>query len=195
MQQITNKVLGIFLNRKIIDEDMADVYRYGLEILFSSLCTTFSILIISFLLGSLELGILYLFLTIPLKLTAGGYHANTYKKCFLISNFTFAVLICVYKIISQYSIPITAWLIVLYYSAFYIFIKAPVQNIHQPLSTVKVERNKRQARLYLLLDCYAITFLAIAIPTSEYMHFAILCILLVALYIIPTQRKGGTRNE
>ena len=135
MQQITNIVLGIFLNRKIIDEDMTDVYRYGLEILFSSLCTTFSILIISCLPGSLGLGILYLFLTIPLKLTAGGYHANTYKKCFLISNFTFAVLICVYKIISQYSIPITAWLIVLYYSAFYIFIKAPVQNIHFPSFT------------------------------------------------------------
>lgn len=170
---------------------MTDVYRYGLEILFSSLCTTFSILIISFLLGSLGLGILYLLLTIPLKLTVGGYHTDTYKKCFLISNFTFAVLVCVYKIIAQYKISIIIWLIILYCSAFYVFIKAPVQNIHQPLSTVKAERNKRQARLYLLLDCCAITFLAIAIPTSEYMHFAILCILLVALLIIPTQ-KGVT---
>lgn len=114
---------------------MTDVYRYGLEILFSSLCTTFSILIISFLLGSLGLGILYLLLTIPLKLTVGGYHTDTYKKCFLISNFTFAVLVCVYKIIAQYKISIIIWLIVLYYSAFYIFIKAPVQNIHFPSFT------------------------------------------------------------
>ncbi|MGN0335460.1 MAG: accessory gene regulator B family protein [Lachnospiraceae bacterium] len=196
MLQITNKFLNVFLERKVIDEDMADVYRYGLEILFSSLFTTFSILVISFLLNSLGLGVLYLFLTIPLKLTAGGYHADTYKKCFLISNLTFTALIYVYKIISYYhSISVIFWLIILYCSTFYIFLKAPVQNIHQPLSPAKIERNKRRTRIYLLIDCCAITLLAIIVPASGYILFSILCILLVALFIIPTQRKGGPSNE
>lgn len=190
MIYLANRITNIFLSRKIIEKDMADVYRYGLEIIFSSLLTTLSILSIAFLMDSFGFGLLYLFLTIPLKLTAGGYHADTYKKCFFISNFLFATLICVHKIISYCSVPVFIWLTILYCSSFYIFLKAPVQNIHQPLSTAKIIHNKRLARIYLLLDCCIITCLAIMLPASSVIHFSVLCILLVALLIIPTQKKG-----
>lgn len=192
MVYLANQITKILLNKKIIEEDMTDVYRYGLEIIFSSLLTTLSILTIALLLDSLNLGILYFLLTIPLKLTAGGYHAETFKKCFFISNFSFAALICLHKILSYYNISELIWLSILYCSAIFIFLKAPVQNIHQPLTASKMEHNKMLSHIYLLTDCGIITCLTIALPTSHIIHFSVLCILLVALFIIPTQVKGGS---
>lgn len=194
MKQIALSISNEFVRRKIISAEDIDIYRYGLEILLSSTLTSISVIIVATILDSLGFGLLYLFLTVPLRITVGGYHANTYKKCFLVSNLTYVILSYAHKFLHQYDIPIYLWLVILYLSAFYIFIKTPVQNIHQPLSTENLKRNKQFATICLLIYSIITPLLGIVTSASEIMHFSILSILVVAILIIPTSKKGDDQK-
>jgi accessory gene regulator B len=178
------------VKRKIVEEDMVDVYRYGLEILLTSSLTSLCILLIAILLRSWMYGIFYLILTIPLRITAGGYHAKTYRKCFLISNLAYIAVYVTANLLHKLELPMFAWLSILYVSVFYIFKKAPIQNSRQPLSPDTLKKNKRKASIYLLLDSIIFTSLLVFFPTSTVVKFCILAILSVAILIIPTQMKG-----
>lgn len=191
MKQIALSISNEFVKRKIISAEDIDIYRYGLEILLSSTLTSISVIIVATILDSLGFGLLYLFLTVPLRITVGGYHANTYRECILLSNLSYAALSFALTYLEKGNIPVHLWLTLLYSSALYIFIKAPVQNIHQPLNELLLRNNKYISRTFLILDCSIISFLEIILPSSKIVHFSILSIVLVALLIIPTQKGGG----
>ena len=120
MKQLALKISNEFLKKNIISEKDIEIYRYGLEILISSTFTSLSVIMVAALLDSFGYGILYLFLTIPIRVTASGYHADTYKKCFFISNVSYIALSCVFKILQQSNLPVYLWLIILYLSTAYI---------------------------------------------------------------------------
>lgn len=191
MKQLALNISKEFVKWDVIPESDIDIYRYGLEILISSTLTSLSVLALACLLDSFAYGLLYLLITIPLRITAGGYHADTYRKCFTISNLLYIVLSFTLRLLQNHDLSPIFWLVLLYMSALYIFVKAPISNIHQPLSYTATKRNKRQGTIYLLLDCTILTFMTIMLPTSSFVHLAILSVALVALLIIPTQ-KGET---
>lgn len=178
------------VKRKIIEEDLADVYRYGLEILLTSSLTSLCLLLIASLLGSCMHGILYLIITIPLRVTAGGYHAKTYRNCFIISNLTYIVVYLSASLLHKLELPSYVWLLLLYASVSYIFQKAPVLNPRQPLSPDILKKNKRKSSLYLLLNSILFSSLLIFFPLLTIVKFCILAISSVAIFIIPTQMKG-----
>lgn len=76
-------------------------------------------------------------------------------------------------------------------SIIYISCKAPVKNIHQPLSDDLLKRNKRLAIIFLSVDGSIMNIYLFLQPSSPLVHFSILSIALVALLIIPVERKGG----
>ena len=108
--------------KNIIEEEMFDVYQYGFEIMISSAITMLSIMIIACIMDSPLIGILYFIISIPLKVTAGGYHAPTYGKCFLISNLEYIALSLTAKAFSASFMPYYGWIILLMVSAGYILL-------------------------------------------------------------------------
>lgn len=191
MKKLALNISKEFVKRDIISESDIEIYRYGLEIILTSTMTSLSVLALSIVLNSIGYGILYLLICVPLKITAGGYHADTYLKCFTISNLSYFILSLIHKIVEQNDVSPYIWLLILLSCAFYIFIKAPVQHPDQPLSPDKARNNKRLSAIYLGIDCLTITFLIILAPSSKVISFSALAILMVALFIIPTSRKGG----
>lgn len=190
MHHLACKVSHSLLKHRIIDENMIEIYIYGLEIIFSSLFTTLSILLIGLFMKSFGFTLLYLIITIPLKLYAGGYHAETYKKCFFISNVSFFITLCIHRLICTYcQIPILFKLMILYCSSLYIFRKSPVTNSHHPLTIKKQVKNKKLTKKILIFLNFTITIFINLIPANTVSDFAILCIMSVALFIIPTQIK------
>lgn len=190
MYELAYYISNRLVKHKIVEEDMADVYRYGLEILLTSSITSLCILLIAALLDSLMHGILYMALTIPLRVTAGGYHARTYRNCFLISNLAYVVISVATGLLHNLELPFYVWLGFLYLSAFYIFLKAPIQNPRQPVSPDILKKNKQKASIYLLVDSILLGGLTAFLPASEILHFCILAFSSVAIFIIPTQKKG-----
>lgn len=61
------------------------IYRYGLEVLYLSVLEVMSILLLAVWVGNFFETLLYFAAFIPLRLFAGGYHANTRLGCYFVS--------------------------------------------------------------------------------------------------------------
>lgn len=69
----------------IIRKDEIAIYRYGFDALFTVLLQMISIFILAIVVGNFFETLLFYLAFIPLRIYAGGYHANTRLKCYLLS--------------------------------------------------------------------------------------------------------------
>ena len=186
-----NYLLDKMLRYKLIPSDKSEVYLYGLQILLNSVWTSLSILIVAILLDSFFIAMLYFLITIPLRMTCGGYHASKYSSCFIISNLTYVMVSLMTKVLIFWNLPKIGWFSTLYISALFIHLNAPIENIHHPLSQQKKKRNKYLCLSFLSADLLVLSVFLAYDVCSTYSRFSIIAILMVAIMIIPAYRKGG----
>lgn len=67
------------------DKIPLDVYIYGFELLVSSVIETISLLLIGLLTGKLIDTIIFIISFSSIRVFSGGYHANSYLKCFIVT--------------------------------------------------------------------------------------------------------------
>lgn len=75
---VAHKLTHQLLHRNIIDSTNQEIYQYGLELMLSTILTSSSIMLAACLMDSFAIALLYFAISIPLRMTAGGYHASTY---------------------------------------------------------------------------------------------------------------------
>lgn len=185
----SEKLTNQLLRNKIIDPAMQEIYQYGLELTLSTLLTTSSIMLAACLLDSFAYGLLYFAVSIPLRMTAGGYHASTYSRCFLISNGAYLAVSCITRFLSHYVLPYPFWLALLCGSVYYILANCPVRNPHHPVSDSVLRKNRQIAILFLCILCCIAVFSYIILQQSYLLNFAVVTVLSVALFIIPCHGK------
>ena len=99
MKNISDSVADMLWTQGIIQEDDIDKCKYGINIFFSSFFEIFSILLIAAFIGNFIETLLLFGAFIPLRIYAGGYHADTKMKCYLISLGMYGVLCIMTKYI------------------------------------------------------------------------------------------------
>ena len=126
------------------------VYIYGAELLFSTALAAFSILLISFLAGRLFSGILFILIFVSLRIFVGGYHASTYRNCFLLTNGVFLAVLAASTLLDRLEVPmLTLGLIP---SIAIVWMLAPIRNPHHPLSKEAYEKNKLVGRVLVCIE-------------------------------------------
>lgn len=194
MQIIFTKKIGNYLlNKKYISEEEYPIYQYGLDILFSSLLTSLSIIVLACLIDNILWGIIYLAVTIPLRMFAGGYHANTYNRCFIVSNTVYLIMSLITRMLQSLYISSYCRLFILLLSETIIFLYAPIPNSHHPISSLKMVKNKIRCRITLIVDFIIITILLNIHFLLHYACISISSILMVALLVIIA--KAQKRKE
>lgn len=142
MQKLAQKTANQLAVLGIIAKKDTAVYRYGLEALYSSLLELLTILFLSFFVGNFLQTILFFTAFIPLRVYAGGYHAKTRLRCYLMS-------LAVYGFFSMMLLMIpVAWLFPFAWggsilSLLIVWLLAPVvhQNHKISLKSRKMYRN------------------------------------------------------
>lgn len=81
MEKISQRILAFICRNMEVDEEIAEIYKYGIEISVSSLINLFLIIFGGLLLGDLPAGFVFMTLFIFLRSYTGGYHAETYFRC------------------------------------------------------------------------------------------------------------------
>lgn len=195
LSNIVKKIITYMLNQKVITEDLCEVYQYGFELLLSSLITSSTIMIIACFMDSFWVGILYFIVSIPLKLTVGGYHASTYLGCFLISNLEYLIISLLSKILYSYSNSPFIWIVLLFISSGFIGINCPVCNSHHPVSESILHKNRMLALSFLSLECFITTCLYLLLKQSYILNFIVLSILAIAVFILPVQNERRKNDE
>lgn len=133
-----------FASREVYGHEKINVYRYGFELLLSTVMNLLGLLIISMLLSVPIGAILFCMAFIPLRLAAGGYHAKHHWSCILEFNLIFLG----FAILSQYlpsECVLIYSLLLSVISSIVIWSLAPVEAVNKPLVGIKKEKQRAKS--------------------------------------------------
>lgn len=131
------------LHNVITELDKA-AYLYGLELLISSFLNILILFGISIALGHPCMFIPYILAFIPLRLSAGGYHARSHLTCILLNSALFLLSSIISLNISK-SAAVPASMIESFFSLIIIPLISPISARNKPLTVKKKKVNHRIA--------------------------------------------------
>lgn len=176
MQKLAQKTANQLAVQGIISQKDTAVYCYGLEALYSSLLELLTILFLSFFVGNFWQTVLFFAAFIPLRVYAGGYHAKTRLRCYLMS-------LAVYGVFSMVLLmtPV-AWLLPFAWggsvlSLFIVWLLAPVAHQNHKIS-LKSRKVYRKTALMICTTEVFIIVLGQSLLQNNTLFFAMLLALL-----------------
>lgn len=137
------------LNEGIITDEEKEIVRFGLENLGGNLIGFVVTLTIGFCFCRIGNALLLWLLLFPLRKNAGGFHASTKTRCFLISAFMMLLAFIIYvvpsytNILYVYSVLITGSII---------WVLVPVDNPEKKLDEVEYKIYRIRSRNILTLE-------------------------------------------
>lgn len=105
--------------------------RYGIEITLSSLINIALISIIGIVTNYTFESTMFLAVFIIMRSFTGGYHANTYIKCNLVTSISFVILLLIFKIIRHISLK--SIILIAIFQVVTIVLLAPIENKNKPI--------------------------------------------------------------
>ncbi len=174
--------LAVFLcERKIIEIEQKPIYKYGFEIILSSLIGFLLIFTIGLIFGMLMKACIFYVIFVFTRTYTGGYHANSYLKCnvVLVTIYLF-VLVLSELLISSYSIVIHVMILVIYMSS--ILGLAPITNINKPMSKEEIKSNRKKSIWISVLWC--IISLILYFFSSKYAIVTALTLFSISMLLI-----------
>lgn len=161
-----------------------ETYIYGSELFLSTCFGALSIVVISGLSHHLMDGLIFLLIFIGIRLFSGGFHASTYFRCFILSNFTYLAAFFLSCLLIK-AHPAYGFLMIAL-SDLTILAYSPIRNENHPLSDRTYKKNKTIARALTLFDsgaiilCYAFTQNHTFLSISSASLFAVASLILFA---------------
>ena len=173
VHQIANVYSKSLCRCGVINEKQVPVYTYGLELILASALNTSFILVISAICFQFASGLFFLLAFIPLRSTAGGYHAKSHLSCNLICLAAFSGL----QVLGM-MIPVAFlsgfYIVVALFVLLIVYLLSPCEAENKPLTESRKKRNRRRSiaiSVCNLLLAFVIFLIAGASPlaTSYYM--------------------------
>ena len=185
LERLSKKFAGKLIHAGIISETDADVYVYGffqLAMMLLNIVTTFLLgVLFQLLIPCILLNLSY----IPLRMSAGGHHADSPMKCYINSTIMIAALLAVIKWIPIHP-AISA--VLLAFSGIVIWILSPVEAENNPWDDTEKLAYRRRAKVILVIEAiiFAISLIFMKNWVSETIMLGILTesvLLLVGTFI------------
>ena len=192
---MSKKLSSFFAANGIIKQEDTEVYEYSLEILFSTVLNFIAVAVIAVFAQKSLLTLFYLLGFIPLRLIAGGYHADTHFRCFLVLIGTYSVFLFMVTFIpSLFVMPAAITAVIV--SVILILVLAPVEDKNKPVSAEDKKKFKLKSRIAVFVYSAVILLLLFLLPGSRIAFSLSLGILSVALSLLATKIKNRiTGNE
>lgn len=194
LRNISSRLTDKLIAQKEFCHYDRDVYIYGIELIISTLAGLISIIGVSKLYSCTILGVIFIIFFVPLRLFTGGYHANTYGKCYFVSILSFGILLSI-QYFSWNKISSLFWLFLLLVADFYICKNAPMINRNQEISPQKKQISKAMARKIVFVE--GVLILLLAIVDKRIMSMAVLSVWLVVIFMLLANKyfqKGVERS-
>ena len=174
------------------EPEKEEIYVYGLELIITTFLGLASIVLVSGVLSEWSSAWIFTGIFVPLRLCTGGYHADTYGKCFVISNLSYLSLLIIKKL-TEGRVPMLVWFMLLAIACWYIGKNAPVLHRNQMINEQKQKRNRKTARVLLIVD--VAVSLGLVIYQSQYVVMVALSIYLVAVFMMAADKKVVFRKK
>lgn len=150
LYKTAKKIADRLLLRQVISEETFDICVYGLELLLSSLFSVSIIFIVGCAINRFFETISFLVVFILLRSFSGGYHANTYAKCSVI---TFIVYGFVMLFSAFMHVNLFLYVLLLFIGAIVLYLKAPIENPNKEITEQDKKKYKIISILLFLVFC------------------------------------------
>ncbi len=193
IEQLAQKIYVYMSRHTKFDADLADVYKYGIEITISSVLNILLVMAISLILKSPLSGISHLCCLFLLRSFCGGYHADSYLKCNSLMVIFFVISYIGGRLLVYFSLTdfqLTSAVLMLAFLPIYAF--APVKNKHKFLT----ERKAKKCRILSIIIYIVLSLLGLYLTFFGYLYGSIIIITLIeisgsVLFEILRQRRNG----
>lgn len=149
-EKVLNKIWLQMKLAKDLSEDDRDLYLFGFTQGIILLLNVLTSLCIGIALGMLLEVMIYMVCFIPLRIFAGGYHAKTQLRCYIMSSFTTVFVLLGIKFLQNYNGTLE-WIMLLI-STVVIWHLAPVEDYNKPLAIEeKLLYQKRVKKILIIL--------------------------------------------
>ncbi|MCL2580461.1 MAG: accessory gene regulator B family protein [Oscillospiraceae bacterium] len=173
LERIASKLTANLIKNKIIPAEDEEVYVYGWALLLSHLGSFATIFLIAFLTGEVLGTLVFVFAMLPLRSYAGGFHADTYLKCYLLSMTGYSAALLAALLWSPHHLEWTLGLLL--FSLVVTLTCAPVDHPNKPLKEHQKQRNKKLSRAIASLQAALVLALWFLLPgTRHYLVWAML---------------------
>lgn len=146
---LIDKIGNRFVRDGIITEEDKELYTYGMQQGVLILLNIISAIIIGFIFNMVWQSVVFLLLYIPLRSYAGGYHARTQIRCYLVSLFIMIIALVGMRTIQWTSLTALISVII---SVSFIFLLTPVEDVNKPLEASERIIYRQKTRRILLLE-------------------------------------------
>lgn len=180
IEKMANNISAIFVKNGLVKEEKKHIYTYGAELLISGLFSTFMILIMGIFSQRFIETLLLMSSFYFIRVYAGGYHAETYKDCFVSFCLGFIVILAVTEFIIKYELE-TIIMFIAIITAVVICIIAPIEDHSRPLSEIEfIQYNKKTKKFVILfLFISQIAYWKFGLNKMVYISMAIISVFIV----------------
>lgn len=193
MEMILNKVMTFLSKDNDFSDDEAEVVRYGLEIMITRAIFAVVIVVVGLLMRCFWKSAVFA-VSFTLLREYGGYHAETRKKCFMLSILTLVASLSIIKLAESFQILTLSLGIVAFISAIYILLKAPIDTPNKRFDEDDVKIFGRKARLLTVVLLVAAILLWV-LKLSDFTYTVLTGIIVQAYLMLKGQISNYIHRE
>ena len=172
-----------------------EIYVYGFELIISSIIETSALLLVGFLIGKIIETMLFLFSFSSIRFFSGGYHANSYLKCFAVTLVNYFLVLFLYNNLIDFSVNIIlVFSLVTFILSLILFIKVcPVKSKGKTILNYKMQ--KRLSVIALCINMALVMVLFYILKNSILIIVFPTILMVDTLIIIEKIKQGVVKNE
>ena len=165
-----------------VDDERAEVIKYGFELIIGEIPKFFITLFIAWLLGVFKYTLIAFLVVFPYRISSGGLHLKTHIGCILGTTIFYVGNAIVSKIITFPSVMIklVITIVIFIFSLVMVMLYAPADTENVPILQKKMRKNKK---IKSILSIIAITILAVIIKDDYISNICIVGMLVQSLNI------------
>lgn len=141
---ITEKIVSNMEKQNMIQTDRRNIYKYGINQMFNMLLNIATFLVIGLIFHMTLETIIFTAAYIPLRIYAGGFHAKTPFKCWIVSA---VMLIAVLSAIKYADLKLYVVDILALIGIAVILVLSPVEDKNKPLDELEKKIYKKRCIL------------------------------------------------
>ena len=139
---ISKKLTDRLLLKSVIEQDSWEIYYFSIYQLILNAVNMTTILILGIVFNEIWQAILFIGAFAVLRKYAGGYHASTPLRCYLLTTF---ITITALSVMKYFEMKYFVYFILLFVSSVVILIASPVESENKPLDMIEKMLYRKKA--------------------------------------------------
>lgn len=156
---LTDKIINGMEKRKRFDPQRKNIYRCGINQMLNMLLNIVTFFVIGLVFNKIVETIIFTFAYIPLRSYAGGFHASTPFRCWIISAI---MLISVFSFMILVNPNVYVYDTMGLSAVFLIILLSPVEDKNKPLDDIEIKVYKKRTIIILFTEIASVIVLKLS---------------------------------